>query len=127
MTRVVNGRERSRERSADHGGDRVPRLGWSLPQYTRSMTAPTSARPGRNEPCHCGSGRKYKYCCLEKDAAQASAARAEAAAQETAEAPEAAAAAPARAPKPETHQPWKATTSRGFIPRMRTPRKVGGS
>ena len=23
---------------------------------------------GRNEPCHCGSGRKYKKCCLEKDA-----------------------------------------------------------
>jgi len=25
---------------------------------------------GRNEPCHCGSGRKYKKCCLEKDAGQ---------------------------------------------------------
>jgi hypothetical protein len=23
---------------------------------------------GRNEPCHCGSGRKYKRCCFEKDA-----------------------------------------------------------
>jgi hypothetical protein len=23
---------------------------------------------GRNEPCHCGSGRKYKKCCLEEDA-----------------------------------------------------------
>jgi len=22
---------------------------------------------GRNEPCHCGSGKKYKRCCLEKD------------------------------------------------------------
>lgn len=22
---------------------------------------------GRNEPCHCGSGTKYKKCCLEKD------------------------------------------------------------
>jgi hypothetical protein len=20
--------------------------------------------PGRNEPCPCGSGRKYKHCCL---------------------------------------------------------------
>lgn len=20
--------------------------------------------PGRNDPCHCGSGRKYKHCCL---------------------------------------------------------------
>jgi SEC-C motif-containing protein len=32
------------------------------------MTAPNGARPGRNQPCHCGSGRKYKHCCLEKDA-----------------------------------------------------------
>ncbi len=22
---------------------------------------------GRNDPCHCGSGKKYKRCCLEKD------------------------------------------------------------
>lgn len=24
-------------------------------------------KPGRNEPCHCGSGLKYKKCCEEKD------------------------------------------------------------
>ncbi len=24
-------------------------------------------KPGRNDPCHCGSGRKYKHCCYEKD------------------------------------------------------------
>lgn len=23
--------------------------------------------PGRNQPCHCGSNKKYKHCCLEKD------------------------------------------------------------
>ncbi len=23
---------------------------------------------GRNDPCHCGSGKKYKHCCLGKDA-----------------------------------------------------------
>lgn len=22
---------------------------------------------GRNEPCHCGSGKKFKHCCLQKD------------------------------------------------------------
>ena len=22
---------------------------------------------GRNEPCHCGSGKKYKKCCLDED------------------------------------------------------------
>ena len=25
---------------------------------------PADARPGRNDPCSCGSGRKYKHCCL---------------------------------------------------------------
>ena len=26
---------------------------------------------GRNEPCPCGSGRKYKHCCLGKSSAAA--------------------------------------------------------
>jgi tetratricopeptide (TPR) repeat protein len=30
-------------------------------------------KPGRNQPCPCGSGKKYKHCCLEKDEAAASA------------------------------------------------------
>jgi hypothetical protein len=25
------------------------------------------AKPGRNDPCRCGSGKKYKKCCLDKD------------------------------------------------------------
>ena len=86
----------------------------------------TTPRPGRNQPCHCGSGKKYKHCCLAKDDAQAATARAKAA-KAAAQAPEAAAAAPAKPPKPKTNQPWKAATSRGFVPRTRTPRKVGGS
>jgi len=36
----------------------------------------TAERPGRNDPCHCGSGRKYKQCCLDKDEAAVRAARA---------------------------------------------------
>lgn len=32
------------------------------------------AKTGRNDPCHCGSGKKYKRCCLEKDEAANSAA-----------------------------------------------------
>ena len=28
-------------------------------------------RPGRNDPCPCGSGRKYKRCCLPREAARA--------------------------------------------------------
>ena len=34
---------------------------------------------GRNEPCHCGSGKKYKQCCLDKDEAAERAARTKAA------------------------------------------------
>jgi hypothetical protein len=90
------------------------------------MTAPTTARPGRNQPCHCGSGRKYKQCYLAKDEALAAAARAEAAAEAAAPSSEAAAQAPGRTPRHQTHQPWKAITSRGFVPRTRMPRKVGG-
>ena len=30
-------------------------------------------KPGRNQPCPCGSGKKYKHCCLDKDEAAASA------------------------------------------------------
>lgn len=26
-----------------------------------------SNRPGRNDPCPCGSGRKYKHCCALKE------------------------------------------------------------
>ena len=26
-----------------------------------------SNKPGRNDPCHCGSGKKYKKCCLRAD------------------------------------------------------------
>ncbi|MDJ0873338.1 MAG: SEC-C metal-binding domain-containing protein [Gammaproteobacteria bacterium] len=34
------------------------------------------AKIGRNQPCPCGSGKKYKHCCLSKDqAARAAAAR----------------------------------------------------
>ena len=32
----------------------------------RSEHRRASPRPGRNDPCHCGSGRKYKQCCLVK-------------------------------------------------------------
>ena len=29
------------------------------------------AKPGRNDPCPCGSGDKYKKCCLAKEEAVA--------------------------------------------------------
>jgi tetratricopeptide (TPR) repeat protein len=33
------------------------------------MALTTMAKPGRNDPCHCGSGKKYKKCCQPKDEA----------------------------------------------------------
>jgi len=87
---------------------------------------------GRNDPCPCGSGRKYKQCCLAKDEAKERAARAKEAAKAAKAEPPAEgaeeAAPPTRPPKPQTYQPWKrsATNTHGFQ-RMSTPRKVGGS
>jgi hypothetical protein len=91
------------------------------------MTTPHVARPGRNEPCHCGSGLKYKRCCLEKDEKEQAAARAKAAAEAPAPAPADPPAKAARKPPTPTKQPWKASSSRPFVGRARTPRKVGGS
>jgi tetratricopeptide (TPR) repeat protein len=37
------------------------------PSQLKSLT--TMAKPGRNDPCPCGSGNKYKKCCLPKEEA----------------------------------------------------------
>ena len=91
------------------------------------MNKTTVVRPGRNEPCHCGSGRKYKQCCLDKDESDARIANAKAAAEAPESSPDAAARVSPRAPKHTTQQPWKASPTRGAHQRVRTPRKVGGS
>jgi hypothetical protein len=83
--------------------------------------------PGRNEPCHCGSGRKYKQCCLASDEAKEREARA----SETSAAAGASDAGEAKAPPPaprhKTQQPWKAAANtRGFT-RLNVPRRSGGS
>jgi hypothetical protein len=41
---------------------------------------------GRNDPCHCGSGNKYKKCCLAKDETAVSAQMAAEAAKRQADA-----------------------------------------
>jgi hypothetical protein len=91
----------------------------------RTVNATTTRHLGRNDPCHCGSGRKYKQCCLEKDEAAARAASDKATEPASASAEPAPAARP---PKHQTHQPWKksAANTHGFHPRVSTPRKVGG-
>lgn len=37
--------------------------------------AKRNVRPSRNQPCPCGSGRKYKQCCLHKGSANDNASR----------------------------------------------------
>ena len=88
---------------------------------------------GRNDPCHCGSGKKYKQCHLAQDEAAQREARAKAAEKAAEKAPAPAAeessgkAASSAVPRQKTHQPWKRTTqnTRGFQ-KVAGTRKVGG-
>ena len=90
------------------------------------MSPTTTPHPGRNDPCHCGSGRKYKQCCLGKDEAAARAVRAEAA-TEAPVPPAEPVASRATPPRHQTRQPWKrATANTHGFQRVSTPRKVGG-
>jgi peptide deformylase len=40
--------------------------GLTIHHRKRNTTIKVEKKPGRNEPCHCGSGKKYKKCCLIK-------------------------------------------------------------
>lgn len=40
-----------------------PELSRPLPANLTDMPFKSGPRPGRNDPCYCGSGRKYKQCC----------------------------------------------------------------
>jgi hypothetical protein len=85
---------------------------------------------GRNDPCHCGSGKKYKACCLAKDEQKQREVRAKAeekAAREPAPA-EAASAQVSRKPQRHaTEQPWKGQANTRGFQRVNSLRKVGGS
>jgi preprotein translocase subunit SecA len=78
------------------------------------LAEPSRHELGRNDPCHCGSGKKYKQCHLSKDEEAARAKRTKEVAPATDVAPEAP--KPAAAPaKPKTRQPWKGQqNTRGF-------------
>jgi SEC-C motif-containing protein len=42
---------------------------WIYTRPLREGPAPfreAARKPGRNDPCPCGSGKKYKHCCLGK-------------------------------------------------------------
>jgi hypothetical protein len=88
---------------------------------------------GRNDPCHCGSGKKYKQCHLDKDEAAAREARAAALAEAEKNAPAVEPAKEEQKPGPKSHD--KATfheqrgrggpNTKGFQ-RASAIRKVGG-
>jgi len=50
-------------RFLDYAGPRLE----ALAAAARPKGEPPSAPPGRNAPCPCGSGRKYKRCCGRED------------------------------------------------------------
>ena len=68
-------RRLDRNRVPATGGDpqavaEPPEVQWILPRSQRAAPAEPPARPGRaaakvgrNDPCPCGSGKKYKKCC----------------------------------------------------------------
>jgi hypothetical protein len=79
---------------------------------------------GRNDPCHCGSGKKYKQCHLAKDEVAAREARAKAA--EAAPPPAADASKAREGPRAGPRAPAKSSRAdkRGFA-RITATRKVG--
>ena len=85
---------------------------------------------GRNDPCHCGSGKKYKQCHLDADEKAAREARARAAAEAAPDASATDASDPDRArrhEKPGFHDTRGrgGANTRGFQ-RASSVRKVGG-
>ena len=86
LARITGGMQRATAKPASLGTRRVGEIGIAGEQQLMecgvgqqvsiqrkrppTSTVPTSmAKPGRNDPCHCGSGNKYKKCCLAKDEA----------------------------------------------------------
>jgi preprotein translocase subunit SecA len=53
--------QKERDRKSKPGPDDDP-----LPPPPETIKSETKDI-GRNDPCPCGSGKKYKHCCLKKD------------------------------------------------------------
>lgn len=45
-------------------------LGYSLREAESQSLGVSMSKVGRNDPCPCNSGRKYKYCCINKEIRQ---------------------------------------------------------
>ena len=46
-------------------GTPMTNQGFVLPPKTKTIIRAYTKKVGRNDPCPCGSGKKYKKCCLE--------------------------------------------------------------
>jgi hypothetical protein len=88
----------------------------------------TTPTLGRNDPCHCGSGKKYKHCCLDKDEGAERAKRTDAPeGEQVVQAPAHEKPAPPHPPKRPTTQPWRrGPENRGGV-KFNIPRRSGGS
>lgn len=85
---------------------------------------------GRNDPCHCGSGKKYKKCHLAKDAEAERKALEKAAFKPTGEAPAKSSGAGAKPAAPQAEKSWlKKILGKGgfFRPPSRHKTQGGGS
>lgn len=63
VERIIGGEnpfQRRKERSVIHHNK-------VKPPVANSVSPVVHNRPGRNKPCYCGSGKKYKHCCWKKD------------------------------------------------------------
>jgi len=65
---MTRGAVESTPGAGDGGGERPEASAKPTQQGTVRRVAP---KVGRNQPCPCGSGKKYKNCCLSKDEATA--------------------------------------------------------
>lgn len=104
----------------------------------KQEASPAKSDIGRNDPCHCGSGKKYKKCCMAKDQASESKSLQEnweksvAKAKAEAEKNEKEAAKMAKEAPTQTHTPKHAPSSTKqqhptFVPnQVNLPRKSGG-
>ncbi len=90
------------------------------------MPEPKRHELGRNDPCHCGSGRKYKQCHLAKDEEAERARRAKEVVQASDTVAEAQRSAPPP-PKHTTRQPWKGQQNTRGFGKLNIPRRSGGS
>ncbi|MFB6373848.1 MAG: SEC-C metal-binding domain-containing protein [Bradymonadaceae bacterium] len=52
---------RQSEKAVDQGVKRAESGGR---RFRKQQPVEVEDEPGRNDPCKCGSGRKYKKCCL---------------------------------------------------------------